>query len=52
MPSYKTIRDGKEEYQDYVYPVTAEARKKIINTVKNAYKEELDKGAVTAKKGR
>ncbi|MDE7308135.1 MAG: SpoVG family protein [Lachnospiraceae bacterium] len=52
MPSYKTIRDGKEEYQDYAYPVTAEARKKIISTVKNAYKEELDKGVVTAKKGR
>lgn len=52
MPSYKTTRDGKEEYQEYAYPVTAEARKELVSTVKNAYKEELDRGAVTAKKGR
>ncbi|MEY8330852.1 septation protein SpoVG family protein [Lachnospiraceae bacterium 48-33] len=52
MPSYKTTKNGEETYQAYAYGVTAEARKKIINTVKNAYKEELNKGAVTAKKGR
>lgn len=52
MPSYKTVKNGEETYQAYAYGVTAEARKKIINTVKNAYKEELDRGAVTAKKGR
>ncbi len=52
MPSYKTTKNGEETYQAYAYGVTVEARKKIINTVKNAYKEELNKGAVTAKKGR
>lgn len=52
MPSYKTIEDGQEAYQAYAYGVTAEARKEIISTVKNAYKEELDRGAVAAKRGR
>ncbi len=52
MPSYKTTKNGEETYQAYAYGVTAEARKKIINTVKNAYKEELDRGAVAAKKSR
>jgi DNA-binding cell septation regulator SpoVG len=55
MPSYKTKdanEKGENTYKNYAYPITAEARKDIINIVTEAYHETRNREPVTQGKSR
>ena len=45
MPQRRT---GKGEYQDVVFPVTKEARERLVNTVLDAYEQALEQTAKQA----